>query len=230
MHNLTIEHPRSLVEIVEERLRDAIVNGELAFGEAITEAVAAGFGVSRTPLREALARLELQGLVTVVPKKGTFVFTPTTDDVDDLCRFRLMLEINALELSFARAKEATLADMNAALDAMERADERGQRLAYARADTDFHNAFFAHCGSKHLVDTYQTVLGRIAAIRTYLSVPLALEQKRSFKEHKAVVKAFSSGAMPELEEILDRHISRARTAYAARVGESAPSATRSKIR
>jgi len=229
MHNLTIEHPRSLVEIVEARLRDAIVNGELAFGEPITESVAAGFGVSRTPLREALARLELQGLVTVVPKKGTFVFTPSLDDVDDLCQFRLMLEVNALKLSLARAKDATLQDMNTAIDAMERADERGQRLAYARIDTEFHNAFFTHCGSRHLLDTYKTVLGRIAAIRTYLSVPLALEQKRSFREHKAVAKAFAGNAMPEVEEILDRHISRARTAYAARVG-AAPTPGQSKGR
>ena len=214
---LSIERPRSLVDIVEERLRDAIVNAELAFGEAITEeSLGAAFGVSRTPLREALARLELQGLVVVVPKKGTFVFAPTNDDVDDLCQFRLMLELNALKLCLARSKDATLQSMKSAVQAMEAADQRGDRLSYAREDTTFHEAFFNHCGSRYLVSAYKTVFGRIAAIRTHLSVPLAREQKRSFKEHKALIKAFAAGDLPQLEAILDTHIGRARIAYAAR--------------
>jgi DNA-binding GntR family transcriptional regulator len=223
MQPLTIERPKSLVEIVEERLRDAIVNGELGFGEPITEAVGAGFGVSRTPLREALARLELQGLVVVVPKKGTFVFEPSLEDVEDLCQFRLMLEVNALRLCLARDKAGTLRAMGDALREMEQADARGDRLGYARADTAFHNAFFDHCGSRHMVDTYRTVTGRIAAIRTHLSVPLAQEQKRSFREHKAVLKAFAAEDLEQIEKVLEPHISRAKLAYAARVGgASAP--------
>ncbi len=217
IHALSIERPKSLVEIVEERLRDAIVNAELAFGAAITEeSLGAAFGVSRTPLREALARLELQGLVVVVPKKGTFVFAPTNEDVEDLCQFRLMLELNALKLCLARNKDATLQSMNAALHAMEAADARGDRLSYAREDTLFHEAFFNHCGSRYLVEAYKTVFGRIATIRTHLSVPLAREQKRSFKEHKALIKAFVAGDMAQLEKILHTHISRAQVAYAAR--------------
>jgi DNA-binding GntR family transcriptional regulator len=215
---LSIERPKSLVEIVEERLRDAIINAELGFGEAITEeGLGAAFGVSRTPLREAIARLELQGLVVVLPKKGTFVFAPTEDDVADLCQFRLMLELNALKLCLARDREATLQSMKASVRAMEAADERGDRLAYAREDTAFHEAFFAHCGSRYLDDAYRTVFGRIATIRTHLSVPLAREQKRSFKEHKALIKAFAAGDIAEMEKILDTHISRAREVYAARV-------------
>jgi DNA-binding GntR family transcriptional regulator len=218
IQTLSIEKPKSLVEIVEERLRDAIVNAELGFGEALTEeGLGAAFGVSRTPLREALARLELQGLVAVVPKKGTFVFAPTNEDVEDLCQFRLMLELNALKLCLARDKDATLRTMNDAVQAMEAAHLGGDRLSYARADTAFHNAFFDHCGSRHLVDAYKTVFGRIAAIRTHLSVPLAQEQKRSFKEHKALIKAFAAEDMPQLEKILDEHISRAKIAYAARM-------------
>ena len=214
---LSIERPRSLVDIVEARLRDAIVNAELAFGEPITEeGLGAAFGVSRTPLREALARLELQGLVVVVPKKGTFVFAPTQDDVAALCRFRLMLEVNALKLCLEGDKDGALAGMTEALRTMEAADARGDRLSYARADTEFHEAFFRHCGNRFLVDAYKTVQGRIATIRTHLSVPLAREQKRSFKEHRAIVKAFGAEDMAQLEAILRAHISRAESAYAAR--------------
>lgn len=214
--SLNIAKPKSLVEIVEQRLRDAIVNGELDFGESITEeGLCAAFGVSRTPLREALSRLEVQGLVTVVPKKGTFVFTPTSEDLDDLCDFRLMLEVNALRRCLMRDKERTLAKLSDLLRAMEEAQERDDRLAYARADSAFHGAFFEHCGSHYLVEAYQTALGRISAIQTHLSVPLAQEQKRSLREHKALIKAFATGDLPRLEAILDEHISRTKKSFAA---------------
>jgi len=213
---LRIERPKSLVEIVEERLRDAIINAELKFGEALAEeSLGASFGVSRTPLREALARLELQGLVVVVPKKGTFVFAPTNEDVADLCQFRLMLEINALRLCLAQNKDAALRDMKATLAAMEAADALGDRLSYARSDTAFHEVFFSYCGNPYLVNAYRTVIGRVAALRTHLSVPLAKEQQRSFKEHRALVKAFAADDMAQLEKILSPHILRAHVAYAA---------------
>lgn len=90
VQRLTIEHPKSLASIVEERLRAAIVNAELKFGQALPEGALA-LGVSRTPMREALTRLELQGLVIIVPKRGTFVFKPTVSDVKQLATFRLIL-------------------------------------------------------------------------------------------------------------------------------------------
>ena len=136
-----------------------------------------------------------------------------------------MLELNALRLCLARNQAATLRSMNASLHTMEEAHGRGDRLSYARADTAFHNAFFDHCGSRHLVNAYNTVLGRIAAIRTHLSVPLAQEQRRSLKEHRAVVKAFAAGDLIELGRILDEHISRAKVAYAARLSAHASAPT-----
>jgi DNA-binding GntR family transcriptional regulator len=132
-----------------------------------------------------------------------------------------MLEVNALKLCLARAKDATLASMKTALQSMAEADARGDRLSYARADTAFHEAFFDHCGSRYLVDAYKTVFGRIATIRTHLSVPLAREQKRSFREHKALLKAFAAGDLAAIEKILDEHISRAKIAYAARASKAA---------
>lgn len=82
MPDLRVEQPKSLVTIVEERLRNAIIDAEMGFGESLSEeALSEALGVSRTPVREALARLQLQGLVTIVPKKGTFVFAPTEEDV-----------------------------------------------------------------------------------------------------------------------------------------------------
>ena len=73
--------------------------------------------------------------------------------------------------AWAHSKESILRSMNHSVRAMEAAHERSDRLAYARADSAFHGAFFEHCGSRHLVDAYETVRGRISAIQTHPSVP-----------------------------------------------------------
>ncbi|MGX1785167.1 GntR family transcriptional regulator [Bosea sp. NPDC055332] len=224
MPDLKVEQPKSLVAIVEERLRDAIVDAEMRLGETLSEeALSEALGVSRTPVREALARLQLQGLVTIVPKKGTFVFAPTEEDVAELCVFRYMLETQALRECMSKARAAALAAMNAALAAMEAAQANGTRRDYARADTVFHEVFFQHCGNRYLGNAYRGVSGRVAALRTHLSVPLEGEQERSMAEHHLMVEAFAAGRLADLDSILHQHIMRAWDAYAdvLRSGEAA---------
>lgn len=215
MPDLKVEQPKSLVAIVEERLRDAIVDAEMRLGETLSEeALSEALGVSRTPVREALARLQLQGLVTIVPKKGTFVFAPTEEDVSELCVFRYMLETQALRECMSKAREAALAAMKNGLAAMEVAQASGTRRDYARADTVFHEVFFQHCGNRYLGNAYRGVSGRVAALRTHLSVPLEGEQERSMAEHHLMVEAFAAGRLADLDSILHRHIMRAWDAYA----------------
>ncbi|CAN7346813.1 GntR family transcriptional regulator [Bosea sp. LjRoot237] len=215
MPDLKVEQPKSLVTIVEERLRNAIVDAEMGFGESLSEeALSEALGVSRTPVREALARLQLQGLVTIVPKKGTFVFAPTEEDVAELCVFRFMLETQALRECMAKGRVAALAAMNNGLAAMEAALAGGTRHDYARADTDFHEVFFQHCGNRYLANAYRGVSGRVAALRTHLSVPLEGEQERSMAEHRLMVETFAAGRLADLDAILHRHIMRAWDAYA----------------
>ena len=223
--SLQIEHPKSLVEIVEARLREAIINGELRFGEALVEdRLGVLFNVSRTPLREALKRLEGQGLVVSVPKKGCFVFVPTEPDVEDLCNFRLLLEVNSVKLCLARDKDALLKEIKALLEAMESSLSNDERLTYSSLDKAFHEAFFNHSGSSLLKNAYRTVGARISAIRTYLSVPLAKELKQSLSEHRALMKSISAGDIPQVESILARHISRAHTTYLRTIESMEPSA------
>jgi DNA-binding GntR family transcriptional regulator len=212
---LTVELPKSLSAIVEERLRDAIVNAELAFGQALTEdAMGLSLGVSRTPMREALTRLEQQGLVIIVPKKGTFVFRPTLEDVEQLASFRLMLELGALERCLAGEAIATLLDMRMAFASMCAARAEDDGKGYARADTAFHASFFTHCGNVHLANAYRGISGRVAALRAHLSVPRNDQQDLSFGEHQQMIDAFTAGDLPRLSALLNEHILRALSVYA----------------
>ena len=106
--DLTIDRPRSLTATVAERLRQAIIDGDLPLGSELSEiGLAADLGVSRTPVREALAMLQLQGMVTIVPQKGTYVFMPTERDLVDLCEFRIVIESKAIYFAMARDRDAT---------------------------------------------------------------------------------------------------------------------------
>lgn len=120
---------------VADRIRNAIILAEFDLGEALSEdSLAAAMGISRTPVREALRLLQTEGLVTVVPKSGTFVFNPVEDDIVELCEFRVMLEVRAATLALRRAAPETLASLLAAMAEMADARQRGDMRLYGKAD------------------------------------------------------------------------------------------------
>lgn len=212
---LELQLPKSLTTIVEERIRDAIVDAELAFGETLREdGLGLSLGVSRTPMREALTRLQQQGLVVIVPKRGTFVFKPSAEDVEQLAAFRLLLETTGARLCLAQARHRTQADLEVAVAAMEAARSQGDGKAYARADTLFHERFFANCGNTYLVNAFNGIAWRIAALRAHLSVPRAAEQERSFAEHKQIIACFAENSRTMLTRVLNAHIMRSASVYA----------------
>ena len=108
--------PKSLAAQVSARLREAIIDGRFALGEMISEeALATSFGVSRTPVREALSQLQSLGLVQVRPQRGSYVFAPTGEDIAALCEFRLVMEPCAARLAWAHDRQGTLSIMKTAL-------------------------------------------------------------------------------------------------------------------
>src|SRR5690606_32899272 len=92
-----IERPESLTESVIKRLRAAIVSGDFALGQPLSERqLAELLEVSKTPVREALAQLRLEGLVRIQPQRGALVFTLSQREVVEICELRQALEASAL--------------------------------------------------------------------------------------------------------------------------------------
>jgi DNA-binding GntR family transcriptional regulator len=212
--SLTVARPLSLTTTVVERLRQAIIDSELPLGSELSEVgLAKMLGVSRTPVREALSVLQLQGMVRILPQRGSFVFLPTEQDILDICEFRIVIELRALSFSNARRRDATLTMLREAFQDMENARARHDPIAYSRADTNFHEAFIKNCRNRYLEESYGLAAGPIATLRTHLSVPLAGVQDRSYVEHKAILEAFERGDLPEIERILTRHILNTRESY-----------------
>jgi len=212
--NIAIDRPQSLSDVITERLREAITTGEFAPGEALSEdALAAELGTSRTPVREALSTLQHQGLVTIIPQKGTFVFAATAEDVGALCDFRATLEVKAARLAMQYHPDAVLADLNDAYKEMCRAQKKADRRVYARADSRFHAAFLDHCDNPYLRSAYLLASGRVGALRAHLSAHVTGEPERSFDEHRVMIDLWGKGKIAQIEAVLIEHIMRTETSY-----------------
>lgn len=214
-----------------DEIREAIISAQLDLGEALSEeGLAAAFAVSRTPIREALTLLETQGLVTIVPKSGTYVFKPDEADITELCEHRAALESTASRLAMERHPEALLADLLAALQGMQNARNADDMNLYGRADTALHLAFFKHCDNRYLQEAYERNLGRVAALRTHLAWRARNEPARSYGDHQRILDLVEQGKATALGSLLTRHIMRTRENYISALrmrqeGESASSRT-----
>lgn len=214
MKQMRLEQPKSLAEMVAVRLRQAIINGEIGLGTSIAEEkLAESFGVSRTPVRDALIQLEQQGLVVIQPKRGSFVFSPTPEDVTFICEYRKMIEVNAMQFAVSRNKAELLARIGAVTDAMDKAMREDDAVAYGNLDTDFHQAFVDCSENPYVQDAYQLVSGQIAALRTHLTRPIEQLRQLSFTEHKTLVDLVHAEDFDGFRSLMGAHVDRTGEIY-----------------
>ncbi len=203
---ISIERRPALAAIVADRIRDAIVYGELGLGEAVSEErLASMLGVSRTPVREALTHLQLQGLIDIRPQRGSFVFAPSKDDIKELCQFRAMVEIGALRLAYENDRAGALKALQLAQDTQVSAEQAGDWVTAARADAQFHTALLKHCGNRVLLQAYDLIAGRIGAAR-FFTRQCDVSRRRTGPEHRAIIKSFSRGDIEAAATALAGHI------------------------
>ena len=206
----------TLTTQLEEALRTDIVAGLLEPGRKLRAAdIAALYGVSPTPIREALQRLSGAGLVELDPKVGARVAAITLDDARDVFAVRLMLEPRALELSIARGDAAWLADVAAALEELRaRTATRGgsgdgtrwreAMLESAEAHRAFHWTLLSACGSPWLLRFLSILYGHSARYRMLLV--RGRDRPSWVHEHELVLDAARRGDARAAVRVLERHI------------------------
>jgi DNA-binding GntR family transcriptional regulator len=205
----------SLAAMATEQIRDAILSGTLRLGEALSEEkLAVMLGISRTPVREALATLHMQGLITILPQRGSFVFNPTEDDVRELCEFRSIAETQAMLLSHARDRAGTLNRLRVAQGRMQAAHAAEDFRASSVADAAFHDALFEGCGNQFLRQSYAIIGGRISAVRVMLLDP-GQTWRESEAEHDEIIAAFEIADLTLAQALLLTHIMKMRPRYRA---------------
>ena len=216
-----IERPASLAESTVKRLRQAIVSGALELGQPLSERqLAELLEVSKTPVREALAQLRLEGLVRILPQRGAFVFTLSQQEVVEICELRQALEASALRLAMERNPERFREALAAVVERMRKTRARRDVKAYLNEDTRFHECFFEHCGNSLMAQNYAMFVGKIAALRTHLAHK-PQHTELSFREHEEMLDAVSRRATAAALTVLDIHIARTKETYSAGVTDIA---------
>lgn len=198
---LELQRPRLLTEVVGERIREAIVKGDLMLGEQVSEArLAALMGVSKTPVREALVRLQGQGLVQIHPQRGTFVFRLSPEEVAHLCRFRVMVETEALRGAMASEPVRLLKGFKQCVKDMKVAEVAHDLSALARIDMAFHWNTFEACPSQYLRSAYELLRSQLTALRYRAPITNAVES------HQLLVEAIGVGDVDAACAMLTEHI------------------------
>jgi DNA-binding GntR family transcriptional regulator len=210
MRALVLKRQPLLATQVADQLREGISE----------ERIATLLGVSRTPVREALTALQMQGLVVIQPQRGTFVFQPDVKDIAELCEFRAIIEGQAMHLSHARHREVTLDALKRAEADQEEAEKAGRNVEAARADATFHSAFISGCDNTLLEQAYLLVSGRIGAIR-FFARNSRRSRVKSNSDHRDIIRAFGRGDLGKAEQILTDHIMRMRPHFADALKEAA---------
>jgi DNA-binding GntR family transcriptional regulator len=150
----------TFASMVGERIRSSILDGTLQPGSQLNEVeLAASFGVSRGPVREALQRLIQEGLLRSEPHRGVFVPVMSADDIEDIYLARAALETAAVRRITARARSAeAVKALDPVVRSMRKAEQAGNWTAVAERDLDFHTAMVAAADSPRLERMFATVI------------------------------------------------------------------------
>lgn len=195
-----------LRDVVFNTLRQAIITGEFVPGERLMEiALANRLGVSRTPVREAIRKLELEGLVVMIPRKGAEVARITEKDLRDVLEVRSSLEELAAGLATERLDDGSREKIKAALENFREAIATGDNPKIADCDVEFHDAVFEATKNKRLIQIINNLREQIYRYRLeyvkdteYHAVLL--------KEHEELAEAMFRGDKAGAQKIMKRHI------------------------
>jgi len=191
------------------RLKTRILDNSLPPGSQRLESdLATELGLSRTPVREAMVRLEGDGLVEITPRHGMRVAAVSPADMRDIYDVLTSLEPTAAELLTRRRLPAeALAPLSGACDAMEAALGAGDRKAWAGADEAFHLGLARLCGNRRLAGMVMQVWEQSHRARMF-TLHLRPPPGRSTAEHRAVLEAILSGDGDAARETYRRHRAR----------------------
>lgn len=149
---VTMSEYLPLRDVVFNTLRHAILKGELEPGERLMEiALAQKLGVSRTPIREAIRKLELEGLVVMVPRKGAEVADITEKDLRDVLEVRTALEELSIELAMKNMNDDDYKQLTEANKLFAKDSEGDDLIKIAEADVAFHELMYMATGNKRLI-------------------------------------------------------------------------------
>jgi len=211
-----IARPARLSEIAAQRLRERILRGGLAPGAALSqESLAREFGISRTPLRDALQILAGDGLVQLGGPGSATVVSPSASDARDLLLIRATIDSVAARRAAGRAerdRRELAAILEPALQELEASAAAGDRYRFRVADSRFHVAILRHCGLDQLDRCYAFV--HTTALSMYaVRAPSPGHLARSSGHHQGIAAAIAAGDTELSARLAQEHVQHAYNYY-----------------
>lgn len=188
-------------------LREAILDGKYKDGESLTEMkIAEELNVSRTPVREAIRQLELEGLVESIPNKGSFVKGLSTKDMEDIYCIRIVLEELAVEWAVDNISDEELQKLQEAYDLMEFYTPRGDIEKLAELNTRFHEIIYSATKSNilnQILNDFQFYIKWVK--REVISKPGRKEE--ALEEHYRILLGFKARDKDAVKKAIHVHLS-----------------------
>ncbi|MCK0126142.1 GntR family transcriptional regulator [Gelidibacter sp. F2691] len=198
--------PATLRDMVQDRMRDAIIEGHFKPGERLVERpLCEQLGVSRTVIRETIRYLEAEGLVEILPGRGPIVAEMTWDDAKQIYEIRRMLETAAARTCAMRITPDRKKALKAALKQLERAFDDPVPGSLIRATADFYSEIFEGAGQHIAWTIVQRLNGRISRLRM-LTLATSDRAQPGLKHMQAICAAIVSGDADAAEIAVQNHL------------------------
>ncbi|MBB4893991.1 DNA-binding GntR family transcriptional regulator [Streptomyces olivoverticillatus] len=193
-------------ERVYAHVKDAVLHRRYEGGTLLTEGdLAEAVGVSRTPVREALLRLEGEGLLKLYPKKGALVLAVSAQEIADVVETRLLVEKHAAAKAVP-APEGLIARLEELLDAMRRQAAAGDLAAVSVSDRAFHAEIVRSAGNQILSRLYDQLRDRQLRMGVALMHAHPDRITKNHTEHTEILEALRAGDAQEAVRVIDRHV------------------------
>ncbi|MGI6486455.1 MAG: GntR family transcriptional regulator [Tepidanaerobacteraceae bacterium] len=196
----------SLRSKIYKQLRNKILNGQYKPGDSLIEMkVAKEMGVSRTPVREAIRQLELEGLVSSIPNKGVIVQGVSEQDIEDIYTIRQTIEGLAARWAAQKITDEQLEELKDVLDLMEFYTEKEDTDKLSDLDTQFHDIIFRACNSRPL-ETVLTNFHHFIQRARLVSMKSSGRAAHALQEHKRIFESLGAHDTEGAEKAMKQHV------------------------
>jgi len=195
-----------LRDVVFMTLRQAILKGDMEPGERLMEITLANkLGVSRTPIREAIRKLELEGLVNMVPRKGAVVASISEKDMRDVLEVRVTLEELAVKLAVQNMEEADINQLKRAAKNFESAVISREIVEIVEADVVFHDVIYNRTNNNRLIQIINNLREQMYRYRLEY-IKDARTHSILISEHQDIINALEKKNVEEAKTAVRQHI------------------------
>ena len=206
MRRLVIKEAKTIRKRIHEHLREELLSGKLPPHQRLIEAkIAKEIGTSRTPVREALHSLELEGLIESIPRVGYVVRLIGEEEVEEICQIRAVIEGLAARWAIRKDRDELIRELGTNISSCEEKVLNGDVRFFVESDAQFHEILCRFSGSKRLLELAQTFRHHMLRYRRQ-SIYVKDNVLRAIEGHKGILVAIKKADQEEIDRAIRDHL------------------------